>query len=169
MTNPRETLVRVAREWMGIRETSKNHFPGMERIWAATSYPTGWQDRQPYCAAFVCFVVAESAKRNPLISVPILPKSASVKDWKAWARDPRTGVMVFKPGEREPMPGDIVSFLPNLSHIAIVERYDGAVHTSEANTDDEGGREGDGFYQKPRRLSFCGEFYRLPARGTRVS
>lgn len=166
VTNPRVTLVEVAREWLGIRETSKNHFEGMQRLWAATSYPNGWENREPYCAAFACFVIAEAVKRNPLLSVPILPKSAAVKDWKTWARNPKSGVLVFKAGEMNPMPGDIVSLLPNLSHIAIVEKWNRNVYTIEGNTDDAGGREGNGFHQRQRAPSFCGEFYRIAAKAT---
>lgn len=169
--NPRETLVRVAFEWVGIRETSKNHFPGMEKVWGATSYPMGFWDRQPYCAAFVCWVVAEAVKRNPVLSVPVLPTMAAVVHWKEWARNPKAGVTTFRPNEYTPAPGDIGSLLPKTSHIVIVDSYDAAnqiVHTLEGNTDDDGGREGDGFYSKARKLASFGEFYRIAARGVKA-
>ena len=41
MTNPREILVPVARRFVGLRETSRNRFPGDVKVWASTNYPNG--------------------------------------------------------------------------------------------------------------------------------
>lgn len=170
MTNPRQSLVDVARKWIGTRETSRNQFEGMQGVWSATNYPDGWSNREPYCAAFVCYVVREAAKREFLLSVKHLPRNAAVRDWKAWAREPQNGVQIFKPNEIEPMPGDIVSFLPNLSHIGLVESFDAKrsmVSTIEGNTSPtSSSNEGDGIFRRERRLMFCGEFYRLPCKAT---
>ena len=69
-------------------------------------------------------------------------------------------------GRYRPAPGDIVTYLPRLSHIGIVaDDYTGnhLVGTIEGNTNAAGGREGDGVWPKVRALSFCGSFIRVPA------
>jgi hypothetical protein len=169
MTNPRQRIVDAAREWLGIVEESRNQFEGMERLWAATNYPDGWTRREPYCAAAVCRWVADG-----MPELKHKPRWASVGGWRIWARKPENGVLIIprKEAAGRVMPGDIVSFLPNLSHIGLVEKLDGdTVHTIEANTssDDAGDqRDGGGFHRKRRSLSFCGEFYRLPATATKA-
>ena len=57
MSNPREILVALAAAELWVRETSKNQGPGVQKYWAATSYPDGYQNREPYCAAFVCWLI----------------------------------------------------------------------------------------------------------------
>ena len=90
------------------------------------------------------------------------PKSASVKEWRKWARETK-GVQILKPGDAL-LPGDIVSYLPHFSHIGIVAKPGKSIITTiEGNTNDAGGREGDGCYEKTRSMSICGEFYRLGA------
>jgi hypothetical protein len=74
--------------------------------------------------------------------------------------------VLFKPNDAkyQPEPGDIVSFLPKLSHIGIVTGTDGNdVLTIEGNTNSAGSREGDRVARKRRPLGFCGTFIRLPA------
>lgn len=88
-----------------------------------------------------------------------------------WARDAATGCLVFTPanvqaGKYKPEAGDVVSFLPHLSHIGVVAEdgvSGGFVHTIEGNTNDAGSHEGDCVAAKTRALTFCGEFYRIPA------
>lgn len=174
---PRLSIVRAAQRWVGREESSRNQFAGIEQLWAATSYPDGWLKREPYCAAFVCWCVREAAERDPTLSVRVPPREASCKGWKEWARNPAAGVLIFKPGDSvyKPAPGDIVNYLPNLSHIGIVEELRGdTIATIEANSTigvpngSSADREGGGIYRKVRKLSFAGEFYRLPLRGQRA-
>ncbi len=175
--NPREKLVEVAKSFLGIQETSRNRFPGDKDVWAATNYPDGWEQREPYCAAFVCRVVQLADAASSELKFRSRPKDAAVVGWKAWVKIPSNGVKVFQaPGKGvKILPGDIVSFLPHFSHIGIVEWYDdriGMVHTIEANTSDQGidgsQRDGDGIYRRARRISLCGDFYRLPCVGEEV-
>lgn len=169
-TNPRELFVTVARRFVGIRESSRNRFPGDVKVWASTSYPDGYVYREPYCAAFVCHVVRLADLESMELNYPNPPRSASVAGWRTWARDKKNGVQILTPSDKI-MAGDIVSFLPHFSHIGIVRGVAASkVHilTVEANTNDAGSREGDGIYEKSRSLSICGEFYRLPAKATAV-
>lgn len=169
-TNPRELFVTVARRFVGIRESSRNRFPGDVKVWASTSYPDGWKNREPYCAAGVCHVVHIADLESMELDFPNRPKSAAVSGWKTWARDPKNGVQILRPTDKL-LAGDIVSFLPHFSHIGIVSQpvlVGKQIRTIEFNTNDAGSRDGDGIYEKSRPLSICGEFYRLPAKATAV-
>lgn len=166
MSNPREKIVEVARRFVGIRETSKNRFPGDVKLWASTSYVEGWKNREPYCAAFVCHVVLLADLEELAMDFKPRPRTPAVADWKTWARRADSGVLIFT-DPAQAQAGDIVSFLPHFSHIGIVAGglwSNGRLPTIEANTDADGGREGDGIYEKTRAPGVCGEFYRLPCK-----
>ncbi len=169
--NPRAIIADVAREYIGLRETSKNRGPHLEEFWKATGYPDGAQNREPWCSAFAAFCVAEGDRRSPALKLRKPPAFSAVKDWIPWANKPESGCVVFTSDKVQldrykPEAGDIVVFLPKLSHIGIVAegyRGNGMVGTIEGNTNEAGGREGDGVFRKVRALSFCGTFIRLPA------
>jgi hypothetical protein len=174
--NPRALIAQVAREYLGTRETSPNRGPHLAEFWKATGYPDGAQDRQPWCSAFVAFCVAEADRRSSALRFPKPPAFSAVRDWLPWARRPENGCCIFTPADvwadrYHPETGDIVSFLPHLSHIGIVRRDyagRGTVALIEGNTNDAGSREGDGVYAKERALDFSGHFIRLPARAIPV-
>lgn len=176
--NPRAIIAAVAAEYLGTHETNKNRGPHLEEFWKATRYPEGADDRQPWCSAFVTFCVREADRRSPDLALRIPPTFAAVAEWMDWAHDKRTGCLTFTPTEIQlrkytPVAGDIISFLPHLSHIGIVASdYAGGssavIQTIEGNTNSAGSREGDGVYRKTRSLSFCGTFIRVPALGEPV-
>jgi hypothetical protein len=169
--NPRQIIADVAREYLGTRETSKNRGPHLEQFWAATSYPDGATNREPWCSAFVTFCVREGDKRSPDIALRNPPVFPAVAQWRPWARNPRNGCLTFtaadvRAGKFQPEAGDIFDLLPSVSHIGIVAQdYDSGadVHTIEGNTNDAGSREGDGIYLKTRKLAGIGIFIRIPA------
>ena len=52
----KQMLIAVAKEQanLGIRETSNNQGPGIQKYWPATSYGiAGYHNREPWCAAFM--------------------------------------------------------------------------------------------------------------------
>ncbi len=169
-TNPRAVLVDVAKRDLWIRETSRNQGLGIERYWPATTYPAGYKNREPYCAAAVCYWIAEAMRRGHELGLTeaTRPKDAAVRHMVAWAQRPTSGCKLFAPrdGLYFPQAGDIVYFqffgaiAPN--HVGIVEDYTGStVKTIEANTDASGGREGDGVYRRSRTLAGCTGFIRV--------
>lgn len=165
--NPRAVLVSVAQTQIGVHETSRNAAPELVKYWDATSYPTGMQDRQPWCAAFVAWVIFTAMLREPLLAIgdKTRPRSARVEDWVKWAAVPSSGAQMFGPRDPvlKPSPGDVVVF--TFSHIGIVERFDGAtVHTIEGNTDDQGSREGIKVCRRKRKPGECRTFIRLACR-----
>lgn len=172
MPNPRQIIATVAARYLGVREKSTNWSPEIEKFWTATNYPDGADDRQPWCAAFCCFVLQQADRESESLRFSVPPRSAAVRDWVPWAQRKDVGGLVFTPTSKlyTPQPGDVVEFLPHLSHIGIVERVEGkTVWTIEGNTDDSGGREGVKVARRPRALSYCGHFIRVPAVGEKLS
>jgi hypothetical protein len=164
----RERLIAIARRDFGAEETSPNRGPAIEKFWPATSYPEGYHERAPYCAAAVCYWVREWLKDPDVLSA--LGKTAAQAEqwrcqspaafgWEKWAYDRH--VKIFKPGSGTILhTGDIVIF--TFSHIGLL--YDdapGTLYTIEANTNASGSREGDGIWQKTRPLKHVRSFVRL--------
>jgi hypothetical protein len=164
----RERLIEIARLDVGGKETSKNHGPAIIKYWPATTYPEGYSERQPYCAAAVCYWVREWLKDTEVLAAlgktaeqaeKWRCKSAAAFGWDTWAGD--NGVRRFGPHDGVTLhTGDIVVF--RFSHIGIV--YDdapGKIFTIEANTGASGGRDGDGIWQKTREFHEVKRFIRL--------
>lgn len=163
MNNPRALIADIAAQFVGKKETSPNRFDGIDKFWAATTYPDGGKNREPWCSAFASYCVQEADRQSAAIRLRVPPRFAAVRDWLPWAR--QAGCIVFSNTSKifQPERGDIVVFLPRLSHIGIVAGFPGGtVHSIEGNTNLEGSREGDGCYVKRRKLSFCGSFIRIP-------
>lgn len=166
--SPRLALVQQARSQLGVAETSRNRGPGIAKFWEATSYPKGMQDRQPWCAAFVAWVVRQAMRVEPrlLLDEATRPKSAAVKYWIPAARRLKWEIFEVRGGKAEggsvPQPGDIVVY--TFSHIGVVEAFNGAVLAIEGNTDDAGSREGRVVAARLRSLSICRAFLRIPLR-----
>ncbi len=156
------TPLEIAAGHVGVRETSRNQGPEIVLFWNDTSYPAGDENREPWCAAFVCFCLAEAARQGWRPKVKALPHEAAVRYFLDWCRG-RYGVEVWpNDGSRRPQAGDIAVFLPRLSHIGFIEDVSGrTLHTIEGNTDDGGSREGDGVHRRQRALSFPGWFVRF--------
>lgn len=167
MKNPRQIIAAIAAEYVGLRETSTNRGPHLEEFWRATGYPDGAENREPWCSAFVTFCVKEADRRSADINLRVPPFFPGAAQWVPWAQKPETGCLVFTSvhGDIKPQAGDIVVFLPHISHVGIVAQdYDGrgVVATIEGNTNAGGSREGDGVFQKLRSIAFCGTFIRVP-------
>lgn len=169
--NPRKIFVDIAREETWVRETSRNQGKGISKYWKATTYPDGYKNREPYCAAFVCWVCAEAERRGA--GVGPVPNSAAVRHIVAWSRKLGKGAIVFSRHSKiyVPEPGDLVWFefggsTPN--HIGFVagRRNDQQILTIEGNTGKQGSRDGDGVYEKHRSLNLCAGFIRLAWKAT---
>jgi len=146
-------IIKVAKTQVGIRETSKNHGEGIEKYWSATSYPEGYANREPYCAAAVCWIVREAMAASSKTWTFKRPRSASAFGFEEWslAQDDSTKTKKIPRGDIEP--GDLVIF--KFSHIGIATsrpNKDGHFATIEANTGPNGEREGDGVWEKTRHM-----------------
>jgi len=105
--NPLSVLADIAHTQVGVHEVGDNSGPEVTAYQRATTEPgTGW----PWCAAFVCWCVAQLAKLRPgLLSCDAhwqLPKDASVAEFIEWAQ--ATGQLVrrtYDPGTARVMVG----------------------------------------------------------------
>lgn len=157
-TTPWSFAAEIAERYIGEREVSRNQSPFIRRIWRATFGVSYFDDREPWCAAFVAYCVEEAARVHwGMLTSPcaLSPSVAELVRNLTRAHVPRV-----------PMPrrGDVVTFLPHFSHCGIVAGVlRGAVHTIEGNTNGDGVRDGDGVYTKIRPASVC-TFWALPVR-----
>ena len=164
----RQRLVEIARRDVGQMETSRNQGPAIKKFWPATSYHEGYADRQPYCAAAVCYWIREWLKdKEVLAAFNMTParaeawrcKSAAAFGWYDWAK--KRGLLTMNDGPENVLHvGDLMVF--DCSHIGIVRGDDRSfVYTIEANTGPGGGRDGDGIFEKNRLRREARNFIRL--------
>jgi hypothetical protein len=168
----RERLVEIAERDVGGLETSRNRGPAIRKFWPATNYPDGYANREPYCAAAVCYWVQQwLADSKVAVAVceqyGLLPsklnawrcKSAAAFGWIDWAKRHDVAVLSDSSLNRLRV-GDIMVF--DMSHIGIVTDDAGnTVYTIEANTGATGGRDGDGIFTKSRHRSLARGFIRI--------
>ncbi len=145
-------LVEIAKRDLWIRETDgNNRGEGIEKYWAATTYPAGYKDRAPYCAAAICWWVAAAVEGiRPPFTLPTTAKAFLLVDWAK--RNAGKGVVILGKGEQLE-PGDIIVF--EFSHVGVVEmrcpKGQPNVHTVEANTSpDSSNNEGGGNFRRSR-------------------
>lgn len=159
-------LISIARRDVGQTEVTRNRAPFIKKYWPDTTYPEGYDNREPYCAAASCYWLAqlgrELAEMGELRktfgkgSVQFNAwrcKSARAFDWRDWGK--KRGLHVL-PDDAKALPGDFVVF--DFSHIGLVVSDTGRnIETIESNTNSEGSRDGDGCWEKVRakRLAQC--------------
>ena len=164
----RQSLVEIARRDVGKVEVTRNRAPWIKKYWQATTYPDGELDRQPYCAAAVCYWVQQwLALPEAMAALKMTPagaerwrcKSAKAFDWLDWAAARKLEVLSDRPTERLRV-GDLMVF--DISHIGIVKDDDAkGVFTIEANTGNGSVRDGDGCFERVRPRSAARAFIRL--------
>ena len=144
----KSALVRVARGELGVRESGRNSGERV-RAYQSTTWlePGSW----PWCAAFVCWVVRVAALRHPLpFPLPDTPRAVELAT--KWAKG-RTS-LVKNPSLV--VPGDIVVFRFDSGHhcgiVSVGSGESGMFKCVEGNTDGSGGRDGDGVYERTRKL-----------------
>jgi len=164
----RQQLVEIARRDVGKVEVTRNRAPWIQKYWAATSYPEGHAERQPYCAAAVCYWVQQWLALPEVLAALKMPpaqaerwrcKSARAFDWLDWAAARKLEVLSDRPTERLRV-GDLMVF--DISHIGIVKDDNAnGVYTIEANTGNGSVRDGDGCFERVRTRSAARAFIRL--------
>lgn len=166
--NLRKKLVSIARQDVGEMEVSRNQSPTIKKFWPSTSYPEGYNNREPYCAAAVSYWVDKWLEDPDVLKAFGFTKdqaekwrckSARVFDWPDWAK--QKGLLVMSDSQNHVLhTGDLMVF--DMSHIGIVfDDFDTHVRTIEANTGATGGRDGDGIFEKTRARSLAKCFIRL--------
>lgn len=164
----RKRFVEIARRDVGKVETSRNRSPTIKRYWPATTYPEGHTNREPYCAAAMCFWLQEWLKDPEVLAALKMTaaqaerwrcKSPAAFGWTKWARE--KGLLVMSDSRANLLhTADLMVF--DMSHIGIViDDYRDRVKTIEANTGPAGGRDGDGIWEKDRPREIARNFIRL--------
>jgi len=165
----RKKLIDIARLDVGKVEVSKNQSPWIAKLWTATTYPEGMQERQPYCAAGASYglrewlklpEVLEALKMTPEQAEKWRCKSAAVREWSKWARAHKLRIL---PKHSILKTGDIVIY--DYSHIEFVTDDDGTPKGPFVavgyNTNSAGSRDGEGAFEKPRSRSKVECFIRI--------
>jgi hypothetical protein len=162
----RKQLIEIAGKDAGKMETSRNQAPWIKPYWPSTSYPEGFANREPYCAAALCHwvdkwlalpAVADAFGKSLSELEAWRCKSARVFDWPDWAKRKKLPIL----GENAVLhTADIMVF--DMSHIGLVYNDDEKmVFTIEANTGATGGRDGDGCFKKVRNRTLARCFIRM--------
>lgn len=143
---PRDNVACVMDSYVGVREaTGKNDGLEVENFLSYVKMGKG----NPWCAAFVCYVLGESCINNPRSawSPALFPKKNVIyqKNDKTKNATPNVGD-VF---------GIYFTNLKRVAHVGFVREWsDGNYYvTVEGNTNQAGSREGDGVYRKRRLKS----------------
>ena len=152
----RQKLIAIHRRNVGRVEVTRNQAPWIKPLWAATSYPSGMENREPYCAAGQCWGLREwlklpevlaQLKMTPAAAEKWRCKSAGAFAWGHWARDKGLPILdendVFHTG-------DIVIYRRSHVEIYVDDIPGGRFMAIGYNTNSAGSRDGEGCYEKPR-------------------
>lgn len=169
----RKRLAAIARLDVGKTEDTKNRAPWIEKFWPATSYPEGYKNRQPYCAAAISWCVREWLRDADVRAALQLTsftsaedwrcESARVREWLTWARirgvtvRPKNGILHM---------ADLVIYkFTTGHHIEMVTGDDntttGAFTAIGFNTNAQLSRDGQGCFEKERSRNSVVAFIRL--------
>jgi hypothetical protein len=157
----RQLLVDVASTDLNKVEVTRNRAPWIEKLWPCTTYPDGMKQREPYCAAGMCWVLKEWIARLSALgelkkttgmtgaqAEKWRCKSARAFGWQDWAK--AKGLTILPDTAKSVPKGAFMVF--DMSHIGIVDTDLGSriVTAAEYNTGATGGRDGDGCFSKTR-------------------
>jgi hypothetical protein len=157
-------LVHLAIADLGIKETSKNQGPGIAKYWPATTYPDGYKNREPYCAAAVCYWIHEACADRKIAFD--LPRSARAFDFLTWPSKELNQGLLYLNKRADLLPGDIVVW--EFSHVSVLEhpapKTQTHLRTLDANTSPESGdNEGGGVYRRTRDRTLARGIVRITA------
>lgn len=160
----RDAVAAAGLSRVGMRETSKNQGPGIGELWEATNYPQGDENREPWCAAFVCWCIMQAILWRGIVAPFKRPRTALAFGFEEWAKvNAVHGVQLLKPHAAVKR-GDIIVYSFSHVEIAVADALAGSAQITcvGGNTSTEGSREGDGVYCKPRSRRSIRSIIRLP-------
>lgn len=141
-SDPREVLHTIYSKEIGVREKTNNN--DGERVAEYLRY-TGLPAGYAWCAAFVSWTFGQAGFKEPKTawSPSLFPSKKLI-----WNRGPVKDHQLPQAGD---VFGIYFSNLKRIAHAGFVKEWgDKYVITVEGNTNDAGGREGDGVYRKRR-------------------
>jgi hypothetical protein len=141
-------IIVEARRHLGVREVGKNDGPEVSEWLRRVLRAPG----NPWCAAFAWCMLDDACKAVGVVN-PLEPCAGAhllmvyARQHRAWGREAGPGYLFAINHGRSPSGARI-------GHVGIVVDLDGdKMTTIEGNTDDGGGREGQGVYQRTRQVS----------------
>lgn len=124
-SNPSANFISVARTQIGVKETSKNQGPGIEKYWTATSYGiSGYAAREPWCAAFMSWVI----KQSGVIPSDQCPNTASAFNLRDWGKSKAFAKVQENP--RYVRAGDILVYSCSHAGLAVTDSDASGAFTS---------------------------------------
>ena len=163
----RDKVRQIYTSQIGIREKQPNSGPAVEEYLRYVGLAKG----NPWCAAFVCWVLGKAGVENPGTgwSPGLFPVNKVIWERKKeWTIDSgqwtmrkelkvESGKLRVESGKviQRPGAGDVFGLYfqekKRIAHVGFVDQWDEAwLVTVEGNTNDSGSREGDGVYRKRR-------------------
>lgn len=132
----RDSIAKLAREQIGVRQTNSNTGPEIDEYLACSGLDPGYA----WCAAMMCWLHSNVDRPYP--------------EGSAWSPNWFPESRVTEDLEKGNVFGIYFRNLGRIAHVGmIVEDRDNSVVSVEGNTSDTGGREGDGVYKKYRSKS----------------
>lgn len=159
-TTPWKLAAEIAASHIGQLETEgRNRSPFIRRMWRILGMGDGYyQRRDPWCAGFVCACLKWAGDADMRLQKPF-QWTASVSEFNQRCLDSHIICVPWELARK----GDVVSFLPSLSHIAIAEEVTASgLITIEGNTCPRGSRDGAGVHRRERAGAMCGSVWALP-------
>ncbi|HEX8489299.1 MAG TPA: GH25 family lysozyme [Propionibacteriaceae bacterium] len=140
MPTTAEKILALAKSQVGVKEGRSGGRGNNNTRYADEVPGLEWADFQPWCATFVSWLALKSG------IAALYPRTASCdvagswfKKAGRWSEYPAVGAQVF------------YGYPHDLNHTGIVVSFDAdSITTIEGNTNDDGGREGDGVYLRKR-------------------
>lgn len=158
----RRSLVAIAESFNSKTEDSRNRAEWIEQLWPATTYPQGYSERAPYCAAGMAFVLREWLKNKDVLSLLHLDpvkaekwrcKSAAALGWLEWGKE--KGLTILGKGSVLHTADIVIYRFPTGHHVDVyvddaTSDNKGPMWTFGFNTGSGDPREGDGAFLKVR-------------------
>lgn len=160
--NLRKKLIDIARKDRNKVETSKNQAKWIKKLWDSTTYPEGFEERQPYCAAGVCYCIQEWLRDQEVLKAfgfteskaeKWRPKYASVyrapngNNILDWAKANRLQILEKDANFHT---GDLIIYTYSHIEFYVTDSDNKNIICIGYNTNSDGSRDGDGCFEKER-------------------
>ena len=148
-----QRLVELAKKEVGVQEVGNtNCGERVNQYKSATWLP--YEESWAWCAAFIDWLVMTAMDESGQNYTFKRPRTAGAWDLENWSLKQDNSTQTKRdPKAKDIAAGDIVIFKFSHVGLAIGPVVNGVFPTIEANTDNEGSRDGGGVWKKQRKLS----------------
>lgn len=153
-----ELILAIAAGEVGVEEKPRgsNRGPRVDEYQRASWLEE--KDWGAWCATFLCWVIMKAMEQGAASGVKYTfnrPRTAVARDFQRWSLEQDASTQTKVSPGRDIQPGDLVIFA-NISHIGLATSApdaSGRFSTIEANTNDDGSREGYAVMRRRRLAS----------------